>query len=449
MNNRITRGIASLILLTAGALTVSAESYDLKAVVGMVQKHSTALKTAAIDLKLADAQADLAGSAVRPIVAASTGYKRNFKDIEVPVAAYVDNTGTGILPIQYQNMDYNSDNDFTAGFQIQQKLFDMTAFKAIEASRQYGSLSSAVYEATKQGIITAVKQVFYQNMLLKEVYKLKQETQQNTLENYEEVKLKFDNGLASELELLLAEVNWKSSLPETTQAGRNRDLALSALKYMMGLKADEELILKGSLEKYPEMPASTETGNILDKRPDYQALLKEKRLRDINISAEKAKFYPNLSASFTWGWSKSSDDFDFKDGTQVMMAGLDLVVPIYYGGSRFASLKKAKLEDSKSALALADKINDIETELNNIQLTLNEARDRIKSAEATLETAVKAYEITELSSRNGLATQLDLKDARLSRDGAKLVYYLAIHDYLNAFFQWQSAIGEGDQLPEV
>jgi outer membrane protein TolC len=53
----------------------------------------------------------------------------------------------------------------------------------------------------------------------------------------------------------------------------------------------------------------------------------------------------------------------------------------------------------------------------------------------------------EISSRNGLATQLDLKDARLSLSGAQLNYYSAIFDYLNSYFQWQQAIGEGDKLP--
>ena len=60
--------------------------------------------------------------------------------------------------------------------------------------------------------------------------------------------------------------------------------------------------------------------------------------------------------------------------------------------------------------------------------------------------AKKAYSLSETSVINGLATQLDLKDASLNLEGAQLQYYSAIFDYLNAYFDWQQAIGIGDAL---
>ena len=102
----------------------------------------------------------------------------------------------------------------------------------------------------------------------------------------------------------------------------------------------------------------------------------------------------------------------------------------------------------KQCVSLLKKQDEIRTEMNNLELTLEEARDRIESARTALETARQAYAITEISSREGLATQLDLKDALLSRDGAELGYYMSIYDYLDAYFSWQQAVGMGDRLPE-
>ena len=110
-------------------------------------------------------------------------------------------------------------------------------------------------------------------------------------------------------------------------------------------------------------------------------------------------------------------------------------------------MEQVRLEKEKSRIDLLKKQDEIRTQINNLQLLLEESSSRIKSAQTTLETAKKAFGIMEISSQNGLATQLDLKDARLSLSGAQLNYYSAIYDYLNSYFQWQQAIGEGDKLP--
>ena len=58
-----------------------------------------------------------------------------------------------------------------------------------------------------------------------------------------------------------------------------------------------------------------------------------------------------------------------------------------------------------------------------------------------MNTAEKAFRIAEVSARNGLATQLELKDARVVLDQAQVNYYSSIYQYLDAYFDWQNAIG--------
>jgi len=60
----------------------------------------------------------------------------------------------------------------------------------------------------------------------------------------------------------------------------------------------------------------------------------------------------------------------------------------------------------------------------------------------TIETSRKAYSIAESSAENGLITQLDLRDTRVYLDQAALNYYMAVFDYLNAYFDWQQAAGQ-------
>jgi outer membrane protein TolC len=441
----ITMALTAWTVLNLNALDLSLADY-----MQLVEENSKDLYLANIDQQLADVQDKLARSATRPMISAGADYKRNFTEITMPAAvgALPDlNSQTGMYDLFYVDVPYNSKNEFSANIGVQQLLFDMKVFKALEASKQYRTMTGTIYEASRQGVLTAAKQLYYQTVLLDEVYKVKTATQQNAHDTYLDILKKFDNDLASELDVLQAEVNWQINIPEETKAGRNRDLALSNLRFLAGLKPEDEIILTDSLSKTPAAALQTELGDILSSRRDYQAMQGELALRDINISATRAEFYPSLSASIGYGWQSSSDNFEIKDGTGALQAGLSLSIPIYYGGSRFAKMEQVRLEKKKSQISLIKKQDEIRTQINNLQLLLDESAFRITSAETTLETAGKAYKIMEISSQNGLATQLDLKDARLNLSGAQLNYYSAIYDYLNSYFQWQQAIGEGDKLP--
>ena len=223
--------------------------------------------------------------------------------------------------------------------------------------------------------------------------------------------------------------------------------SLQNVKNLAGLSREEEISLQGSLERFPELPEFAPPGKIQSGRPDYQVLVNEQRLRQLNVAAQRAAFYPSLRASVNYGWQASSDEFDLSDPTDTLSVGLAMTIPVFYGGSRFASLKQAKLEVQKVNTQIAQKESDIYTELESIRLILQEANQRIDSAAQTLDTAEEAYSVTESSVDSGLATQLELKDARVSLEAARLSYLSAVFDYLSTYFDWQRAIGRGDQLP--
>jgi outer membrane protein TolC len=199
------------------------------------------------------------------------------------------------------------------------------------------------------------------------------------------------------------------------------------------------------------LPEFLPAEDIRGRRPDYRLLLNEEALRKINISVERSKFYPSISASVNYGLQTSDDgfDFDLNDATDTLTAGITVSIPVFYGGSRFASLEKARLELQRTRSQMAQKESDISTELENIQLTLEEAKLRVDTARQTLETAEKAYEVSRTSVENGLATQLELKDARVSLEQARLGYLTAGFDYLSAYFDWQMATGRGAEVPSA
>ncbi len=258
---------------------------------------------------------------------------------------------------------------------------------------------------------------------------------------YDDVKKAYDLGLKSEFELLQADVRHKDHIPKTTNAEKNYNVALINLKNLAGLPADNEIVLDGSLADYPELPQSMTMQTVLDNRPDFNALLWEERLRSTNVKAEKASYLPTLSGNLIYAYSAQSDRWSFDEENNSFTFGLSLSIPIFTGGANSARVQKAKIERDKTRIEIDRNKQNIERELESVRLRLKEAHDRISSADATRTAAKKAFSIAQSTSEVGLTTQLELKDSRVVLDQAIMGYYSAVYEFLDAYFDWEKAVG--------
>jgi len=210
---------------------------------------------------------------------------------------------------------------------------------------------------------------------------------------------------------------------------------------MAGIPDGEEIRLVGDFDTLPPMPEKQELQPVLSRRPDYNALLWEEQLRGTGIKSEKANKLPSLSLNLIYNFSSQSDRFKLEMQNHSYIVGLNLSIPVFTGGYQEAQIQKARIDLDKTRIRIEKQKEDIANEIRNIYLRLGEANERMQAAKVVLETAKKAFEIAEVSAANGLATQLELKEARAAYDQARLNGYAASYDYLDAYFDWRLATG--------
>lgn len=427
----------SFIILFLMANFLSAKTYNLETFLSLVEKHSKDLKLAEQEQEMAKVNKKQAISLALPKIAAQAEYTRNLTDYFM----FVDASFMG-MPGQVAKFKVKRDNELSANLALQQTLFSPTVGNAITAAKQYQKLTDFIYDASFQAIVNVAKTLFYQTLLAEKYWQVIKESEKNAHENYDNMKLKFENGVVSEFELLQAEVRWKNSIPETAKARRNHEMALNNLKNLAGIEISEPMELEGNFEDVPPMPEKMDFDTILKRRPDYNAQLWEEKLRQTNVKVKKAAFFPTLTGSLVYAFTAQSDYWKIEQDNGLLMAGLSLSLPIFTGGYRHSEIQKAKVELVKTQLNIDKSKEKIYNEISNIYLQLEEAYERITSAETILKTAEKAFKIAENTAQSGLATQLQLKDARVGFDQAKMNHYAALFDYLNAYFQWEQAVGK-------
>ena len=428
-------GIVLIILILNSS--VLSQSYTLEQFIQLVEKNSRDLQMAQKELEMADAQYKEALSTALPKIFAEGVYNRNLAKMFL----FVDFPDSETDDITTQKFQLSYNNDFNVLATIQQTLFSLQIGDALRAANQFEKLTEYVYDYSHQTIITIAKKGFYRALLLKKVWDVKSAAEKIAKDNYENVAKKYENGLVSEFDMLQAEVNWKNLIPETSLAQRNYEMGMIMLKTFAGIELETALDLDGNLDSYPNLPDSLGLETVLKQRADFNALLWERNLRETNLSAQKSERYPYLSGHFVYNFTSSSDEFDFNRKNSAYFVGVRLNIPIYTGGYVGAQIQKAKVDLDKTDIKVLQSQDEVFRNIKNVRLRLREAYSRILSADKTRETARRAFEIATTSADNGMATQLELADSLVQLELAVLNFYVATYDYLDAFYDWQLAIG--------
>ncbi len=442
--SRSMRILAAIFLAQAAAIAYAGE-YNLAEYLGSVERNNIQLRVARNGLSLADTDVAKARADLLPSIAAQGGYSRNLKETETStaVAANLNAAQNGVAPLIYQDVDSNYDNEFSLAVSVNQKILSPASIASYEQAKKNKSAKAVQYEATRRGVISGAKKTYAQAELTRKVLEVRESAERTAEQNYQNAKRRFEVGSASELDVLMAESSWRSSVPNTAEARKNAAGAMLSLKTLAGIPLDEDVVLTEKRESVPALPENADISAILASRPDYAAVGIAKDVADIARKAALAAFLPTVSGSFTYaagqyrGYESASDTSEYATAK----LGLSVSVPLSTGGFRVAQTKAASIAQETARLNVDQKRSDIETEIRTVRLSLEEAHERIDSARIAESTARRAADVSRAAYEAGGGTQLTVSDAEDRYRQAQLGLYNAVFGYLSAYYDWELATG--------
>jgi outer membrane protein TolC len=275
------------------------------------------------------------------------------------------------------------------------------------------------------------------------VVEIRESSERFSHEQYQRVERRNQVGAATEMDLLLAEVDWRSKTDAAREARKNAELVLLALRDLANIPHSQAITLTQTHTELPEIPESPDFGSVLAGRADYRALVLSREMADTERKAARNTFMPEVSASFNYALggmgngSSLTGDYDFNSAA----LGINVRIPILTGGARIARMKAAQLEQEKTLIALSQKETAIESELIELLLRLDDAQQRHESSYRTVETARRAIALAQAAYTNGQATYLSVVDAQDKLDMVWLNFANIGFEYLSAFYDWELATG--------
>jgi multidrug efflux system outer membrane protein len=235
-------------------------------------------------------------------------------------------------------------------------------------------------------------------------------------DSLELTRLKFDNGVVSELDLRQAESLLEGARATLSQLVRQRALDENALVLLLGRPLPAELpggLALSESQVTSELPAGL-PAQVLVRRPDVRQAEQRLIASHADIGAARAAFFPRISLTGSAGLASTALSELFKGGSFAWTFAPQAVLPIFDSGRNQANLDAAR---AAREIALAQYEKTVQTAFREVadslagRATLAEQL-RAQVAQADAESA--RLRLADLRYRNGAASYLELLDAQRS-----------------------------------
>ncbi len=290
----------------------------------------------------------------------------------------------------------------------------------------------AQYLATEEGrkiaqisLIASVANTYLGLLADDELLSITQQTLMTRQASYKLAKLRFDSGVASELDLRSAESLLEAANTALAQQTRQRALSENALTLLVGQSLGANLSVNSagkdtSFAKttLQDVPAGLPS-DLLVRRPDIRQAEQQLIAANANIGAARAAFFPRISLTATAGSASSRLAGLFQAGTWGWTLAPQLLLPIFDAGRNSAGLASSKAAEGIAVATYEKAIQTAFKEVSDALAGRATYAEQLRAAQAQANAEAVRYRLADLRFQNGVASQLDQLDAQRSLFAAR------------------------------
>ena len=273
--------------------------------------------------------------------------------------------------------------------------------------------------ATKQDILLAVDQAFYDVLQSHAVLRVAEQTVASRQVLADQVSALTSSKLRSSLDLSFANVNLAQAKLLYLDALNNDKSAMAALSAVLGYSTLENFELVS--ESDPLTPPSADVDQLISdafsRRPEILGLEFASESADKLHNAARDEQYPTISVLGAFGDSPVRDDRVYGPYGAV---GVNVQIPIFNGFLYSAKSRESNLRAQAARQRLLDIRNRISRDVRTSWLAANTAFDRVNVSEQLLAQANQALDLAQTRYKLGLSSIVELSQAQLQQTQAEI-----------------------------
>jgi outer membrane protein len=276
-------------------------------------------------------------------------------------------------------------------------------------------------EASREDIVLATDQVFFQVLEAQETLKVALQTVASRQSVTDQVTALTSSKLKSDLDLSFAEVNLSQAKLWELDAQNNLDAAKAALSAVLGYDKEIDYRLVDDSDTLPPLPLDPDSLIVqaIQNRPDLQSLRYSEQAAQKFSKAQHDQLLPTISALGVVGGTPTGSAQYFISNWYGAV-GANVSVPIFNGFRLTAQASEASLQAqtaSEQTRALRDEVvRDVRT----AWLNANTALQRVTVAGQLLKEANTALDLAKTRYDLGLSSIVELSQAELQQTQAAI-----------------------------
>lgn len=434
--------VAAMMAATAPAISAESDTIRLsrEECVAIGLQESPTVKVANLEVKRMDYSKKEVLASLFPSIDFTGAYQRSIELQSMRMS----------MGGQSQSIKMGTDNNWNFGFSAAMPLVNASLWKTIKLSDIQILQSLEDARASRLDLVDNINKAYYALLLAIDSREVIRQNYDLAVFNADIFKKQFEQGTASEYDVLRSQVQVSNVEPELLQADISVKQCQLQLKVLMGIDNAVTVMPDITLSdmKREMYGYALDADRSLARNTSLRSLDLAKDLARQNVNLQKMAWIPTLSAQFNINWNAMSNgnalkNQEFNPYSNVAVA---LNVPIFSGGSKLQKLRQAQVQVTELDLQRENLVNSLNMQVDLAIDNINRQVKQISSSEQGMRQAAKALEIMQKSFEIGAATYLDLRDSELANTSAQLAYLQSIYNYLVSTSELDTLLGREEAL---
>jgi len=341
-----------------------------------------------------------------------------------------------------QTFELGPDYEYSTQLTLRQPLFAWwKIYHRDEQARLNYRRVDEEYKEVKNSLIFEVKRAFYNLLLARQFVTIAEEAVDVTDSHYKTTRALYKEGRVSDYDVSRAKVQLVNNQTRLIKARNNLKLAREELSFLLNTKLEEDGKVEGDFPREKrEVSLQDALAKALRERSEIRQLMIQEEMGKVSIKLARAENRPNLDFLANYQYTNPFYSREEWGGTWNVILSLNF--PLFSGLSDLGRVNQAKAGLEQVKILRSQIEERIKLEVRKAVFDMEEARERIEAQQENVELARKNLRIAEERYRQGLMSEIELRDAQLSLTQADTDYFQALYDYNVADAFLDRAIGK-------
>ena len=347
----------------------------------------------------------------------------------------------------FKSLPFGRPTTYVAALTMNQTLFQGGKIGAgIRGAHAFERAAQASLDDTQEDLAYRVKLAYLNALFARRMLEISEATQAQVNEHLRTVTVNHRVGATGDYDLLRSQVESANQEPQVIASRNGRENAELELKRLVNVPVDQPLDLTAAVlteaDSLPEVDAIALNAEVPD-RSSIVAAEANVEFRRQAVRVFRGDAYPLLKFAMTYGGQAyPSGTFPtYGEFRKDWNASISLSMPLFDGFRNRGIVQQARAELARAEAQASQTQEGVSIQVAQARSEMDRAHALVAARRQTVSQATRAYHLADVRYTNGIASSIEVSDARLALQQARVNEAQSTRDYLVAMAGLERALG--------